>query len=56
MPAELVRHLECLAAGSAVTRGWTIDSASLDSRSYAVDVHPPAEPRSSSGKEEEFDP
>ncbi|WNV85159.1 hypothetical protein [Umezawaea sp. Da 62-37] len=56
MPADLARHLGCLAGSSAITEGWTVDSVSRGSRSYPIDVHTLVKPGFSSGKEVGFDP
>ena len=55
MPAEVARHLVCLAGSSAITEGWTVDSVSHNSRPYPIDVDPQADPRLSPEKETEFE-
>jgi hypothetical protein len=55
MPADLARHLECLAGSSAITEGWTVDSVSHGSRTYVVDVRTHVKSRSPAKKKGEFD-
>lgn len=54
MPADVASHLVCLTGSSAITEGWTVDSVSHDSRTYAIDVRTQVKPHLSPDKETEF--